>query len=168
MSNYAQNNIKIVVLGRHNAGKTTFMEQLLGNVFKVEHNGNTIAMDYGKLVLGSRTLHFFGTPGEERFDCIREVVMEGMKGAILVVDSTRGIGECEIKFIKKLKEEGIPFVIAWNKLDINNALRPPDIGVPVIPAAYKKGIGVRETVKSLISLLTSSPGTPSEGLQGSS
>ncbi len=109
----------MVVLGRHNAGKTTFLERLLGNVVKVEHEGDTISMDYGRLRIEEITLHFFGTPGQERFEVVRDVVMQGMKAAILIIDSTKGISSFEISLIRKLKKSKIPFVLALNKQDLN-------------------------------------------------
>lgn len=109
----------MVVLGRHNAGKTTFLERLLGNVVKVEHEGDTISMDYGRLRIEEITLHFFGTPRQERFEVVRDVVMQGMKAAILIIDSTKGISSFEISLIRKLKKSKIPFVLALNKQDLN-------------------------------------------------
>ena len=148
--------IKIVVLGRHNAGKTTFLEHLLGNIFKVEYNGDTISLDFGRVSVGDRILYFFGTLGQERFEVVRDVIMQGMKGAILMIDSTKGIGNFEVKLIRKLRRDCIPFVVALNKQDLSNDinLNVPELKeVNVIPVIATEGRGIKETVISLIKLL---------------
>ncbi len=126
----------------------------MGNILKVEHNGDTISLDYGRLRIGDKTLHFFGTPGQERFEIIRDVIMRGMQGAILVIDSTKGIGEFEIKLLRKLKKEKIPLVVALNKWDLNSNLNVDHIpefrGIKVIPMIATKGIGIKEVITSLI------------------
>lgn len=110
----------MAVLGRHNAGKTTFLECLLG---------------------------------KKRFEVVRDVIMQGMKAAILIVDSTKGINTFEISLIRKLKKSKIPFVVALNKQDLSQDINldiPELQGINVVPMVAKRGIGVKETVISLI------------------
>ncbi len=70
--------------------------------------GKELSMDYGRLRIG-----------QERFEVVRDVVIQGMKAAILIIDSTKGISSFEISLIRKLKKSKIPFVLALNKQDLN-------------------------------------------------
>ncbi len=143
------NRIKIVVLGRHNAGKTTFLEALCDDVVKIEHRGTTIALDYARLQIDSRDVYLFTTPGQERFEFIRQVVMQGLHGAILLVDATEGFGEYERRIVEELKSKKVPFVVAVNKQDLKRL----EID-GTIPVVAKKGSGVRQVLERLIEIIT--------------
>ena len=112
--------IKVVVLGSENAGKTTLMENLLGNICKVEYNRTTVAIDYGSLILNGRKIHVFGTPGQERFHFMRELTLKGVDFAIVVLDSSRGIMDLDKKIINALNDMEIPYLIFINKIDMVN------------------------------------------------
>src|SRR5512139_3658551 len=50
----------------------------------------TVAMDYGFFTLDDgQYIHLYGTPGQERFDFMWEILTEGGLGLILMVDATR-------------------------------------------------------------------------------
>lgn len=50
----------------------------------------TVAMDYGTLQLeGGEHLHLYGTPGQERFSFMWDILTKGGIGLILLVDNTR-------------------------------------------------------------------------------
>ena len=66
-------NVCYTKLLREDVGKTTLMENLITNVGKVEHNGTTVAIDYGRIEMDDKKFHFFGTPGQERFGFMREI-----------------------------------------------------------------------------------------------
>lgn len=49
----------------------------------------TVALDYGLMVLdGGQYVHLYGTPGQERFDFMWDILTEGGLGLILLVDAT--------------------------------------------------------------------------------
>ena len=110
--------IKIVVMGSEDVGKTTLMENLIGNIGKVEHNGTTVAIDYGNTVINGRKLHLFGTPGQERFEFMRELALNGVDFVLLVLDAAAGLNELDKKIIDKLCSKRIPYIIFINKIDI--------------------------------------------------
>ncbi len=50
----------------------------------------TVAMDYGTLRLGDEgRIHLYGTPGQERFDFMWDILTEGGIGLVLLLDNTR-------------------------------------------------------------------------------
>lgn len=110
--------IKIVVMGSQDVGKTTLMENLLGSIGKVEHNGTTIAIDYGKTILNGKKVHFFGTPGQERFEFMREIALTGADFVILVLDGCVGLRNVDEKIIEVLNAKKIPYIVFINKMDI--------------------------------------------------
>jgi signal recognition particle receptor subunit beta len=92
---------KIIMSGPVGAGKTT----AIGSVSDVEpvttdfrasddlaeiKKSTTVAMDYGVLNLDSgERVHLYGTPGQDRFDFMWEILSEGAIGLILLVTNTR-------------------------------------------------------------------------------
>ncbi|HIP17434.1 MAG TPA: GTP-binding protein [Methanothermococcus okinawensis] len=112
--------IKVVILGSEDVGKTTLMENLLGNIGKVEYNKTTVAIDYGSLILNGKKIHIFGTPGQKRFHFMRELTLKGVDFAIVVLDSSKGIMDLDKKIINTLNNMNIPYLIFLNKIDIVN------------------------------------------------
>ncbi|MDK2790307.1 MAG: uncharacterized protein PWP15_814 [Methanothermococcus sp.] len=110
--------IKIVVMGSQDVGKTTLMENLLDNVSKVEHNGTTVAIDYGKTILNGKKVHFFGTPGQEKFEFMREIALTGADFVIVVLDGSVGLRNVDKKIIDVLNTKKIPYIVFINKMDL--------------------------------------------------
>jgi small GTP-binding protein len=113
-----KNEIKVVVLGSSDVGKTTLMENLIGKIGKVEHNGTTIAIDYGSIEKNNKKIHFFGTPGQKRFEFMRDIALHGADFVVMVVDATVGLGEVDGDIIEILKNKNIPYLIFINKTDL--------------------------------------------------
>ena len=112
--------IKVVVMGSKDVGKTTLMENLIGKIGKVEHNGTTVAIDYGNIEIDGKKIHLFGTPGQERFEFMRELALKGTSLALMVLDASRGITEEDKDIIKLLESKNIPYGVFINKIDIGN------------------------------------------------
>ncbi|MBN2224139.1 MAG: ATP/GTP-binding protein [Deltaproteobacteria bacterium] len=135
------NRFKVVVTGPFNSGKTQFIKtvseiDVVSTERKVtlpEHAAikgeTTVAMDFGRITLGSQKIYLFGTPGQQQFDFMWEVLTENMIGFIVVVDSTdpKRFKEAReiIRFFKDILEE--PFVVAANKQDLSGALPIGDL-----------------------------------------
>ncbi len=128
------NPLKVIVTGDFSAGKTQFIKTLTQNSFSTEKSitlegeldikkTTTVALDYGKITLDGKTVHLFGTPGQERFKFMWEILDKNKSAFILLVDSTdlNNINNGK-SFIDFFYSEDIPFIIGCNKQDKENAL----------------------------------------------
>ncbi|MGF1644195.1 MAG: ATP/GTP-binding protein [Thiotrichales bacterium] len=94
-------NYKIVFTGPVGAGKTTAIgaisqiapintEAIARDATRLRKPSTTVAMDYGLLTLGKEErVHLYGTPGQERFDFMWEILAEGGLGIVLLLDNSR-------------------------------------------------------------------------------
>ena len=94
--------VKIVVTGPFAAGKTTLIRPIseitVLSTEKAVSDGEvaqsktdtTVAMDFGRITIDrDLVLYLFGTPGQDRFDFMWEILSEGMLGYVLLVDAAR-------------------------------------------------------------------------------
>lgn len=148
--------LKIVVLGSYNSGKTTTLENICQKKTKIEYKGTTIALDYGNVMISDEKVHVFGSPGQERFEFMREILAHKIDGAIVVIDSSKGITESDERILEKLNLKDVPYVLFANKQDLNSCeiapsqLRPD---TPIIPTVAINGQGVEEGFLTLIELI---------------
>lgn len=92
---------KIIFTGPVGAGKTTAIASIsdsapiqtdasASDMTKSRKAATTVAMDYGIMKLsGGEKLHLYGTPGQERFDFMWDILKTGGIGLILLLDNTR-------------------------------------------------------------------------------
>jgi signal recognition particle receptor subunit beta len=93
---------KIIFAGPVGAGKTTAIgsisdvpivttDEAASDMTTDRKPNTTVAMDYGLMKLdGSDRVHLYGTPGQERFDFMWDILTEGGLGLVLLLDNTRG------------------------------------------------------------------------------
>ncbi len=122
---------KIVVTGPFNAGKTTFIRTISEiTVLSTEQSvtgdegrrgdRTTVAMDFGRITAGpDLALYLYGTPGQERFEFMWDILAEGMIGFVLMVDAARGDSMEEARRIRTHFAElaDTPFIVAINKAE---------------------------------------------------
>ncbi|MBU2561179.1 MAG: GTP-binding protein [Nanoarchaeota archaeon] len=114
---------KILVTGPFNAGKSSFIHSASTRAVSVDRLGTTVALDHGHVDFRGFAVDLFGTPGQERFDPILEMLGGEALGVIVVVDSTDPKGFARAKEMLELtKTEGLPAVIVANKADLEGAL----------------------------------------------
>jgi small GTP-binding protein len=148
--------IKIVVLGSYNSGKTTTLENICQKKAKIEYNGTTIALDYGNTMINGEKIHIFGSPGQERFEFMREILSQGLDGAIVVIDSSKGISNVDETILNKLNIKDVPYVLFANKQDISpnivehHIIKPE---TPIIPTVATNGVGVEDGLLTLIQMI---------------
>ena len=90
---------KIIFTGPVGAGKTTAItaisdiepfatEEVATDEVRNMKEHTTVAMDYGVMKLDSgERIHLYGTPGQERFDFMWEILTEGGIGLILLLNN---------------------------------------------------------------------------------
>ncbi|MEM4525349.1 MAG: GTP-binding protein [Methanothermobacter sp.] len=158
---------KILVTGPYNAGKSTFVKKISKKSVSVDRKAlsafpTTIALDIGHLEYKGFIADVFGTPGQERFDLLLDVLGRESVGAFIIVDSTAPQTFARAKeMIRKAKAEAIPKVLVANKQDLPGALSPEEIrekmklgkDIPIIPAIVTEGKGVTDALDALLGLL---------------
>ena len=120
---------KVLFTGPVGAGKTTAIRSIsdglpmMTDVRATDETRDrkpqtTVAMDYGVIRLGrSEVVHLYGTPGQERFDFMWEILGEGMLGYVLLVDADRPetLGEAAGILAAFRRMAHVPFVVALNR-----------------------------------------------------
>jgi small GTP-binding protein len=161
--------VKIVVTGPFAAGKTTLIrtiseitvlstEKGITDETRSRKTDTTAAMDFGRITIDrDLVLYLFGTPGQDRFDFMWEILGEGMLGYVLLVDATRPDSLEEAVGILEAfrKMAHVPFVVGLNRADggidegeerrVREVLEL-DSHVPVVPCDATD----RESVKAVL------------------
>jgi uncharacterized protein len=123
--------VKIVVTGPFAAGKTTLIRTISEITVLSTERGvtdgtrsrkaeTTVAMDFGRITIDrDLILYLFGTPGQDRFDFMWEILGEGMIGYLLLVDASREDGMTEAANILASfrRMARVPCVVALNRAD---------------------------------------------------
>lgn len=131
--NLKRSDSKIIFTGPVGAGKTTAIEAIsdiplvktdaTASDMTLNRKGyTTVAMDYGVLNLDDETkVHLYGTPGQERFDFMWEILTQGGIGLVLLVDNSRPSPVSDMQFFMEAFNDFLreaPLVIGVTKTDI--------------------------------------------------
>jgi small GTP-binding protein len=160
--------VKIVVTGPFAAGKTTLIrtiseitvlstEREISDETRSRKSDTTVAMDFGRITIDrDLVLYLFGTPGQERFDFMWEILGEGMLGYVLLVDASRPDSLQESSGILDAfrKMAHVPFVVGLNRSEgvdeVEEGVIRSRLGldpeVPIVPC----DVTDRESVKSVL------------------
>jgi hypothetical protein len=149
---------KILVTGAYNSGKSSFVHSASTRAVSVDRVGTTVALDHGHVEYAGFSVDLFGTPGQERFDPILQLLGGESLGVIGIVDSANIQSMVRVKeMLEKSKSIGLPFVIVANNANIEGALSVPEIRkrmalpaeVPIIPVVAEdlSKINVKEPAK---------------------
>ncbi len=165
---------KIIFAGPVGAGKTTAInalsdEQALttdeqaSDMTQQRKQTTTVAMDYGVMHLGDRDrIHLYGTPGQERFDFMWDILTEGGLGLILLLDNTRSNPFQDMSFFLKAFKDfianskiviGISFVDEQpfpSLEDYHNKLDELDFSLPVFTVDSREQADVATLVQALL------------------
>ncbi|QBI21503.1 GTP-binding protein [Egibacter rhizosphaerae] len=139
---------KVVVTGPYGAGKTTLIRAISEiTVLSTERSiadrrpsgggksgggksETTVAMDFGRLTIDEGlALYLFGTPGQQRFDFMWEILSEGMLGFVVLVDGDDDASLDDaagiLEFFKRSAD--VPYVVAVNKSNTAAAAAGDDV-----------------------------------------
>lgn len=130
--------LKIVVAGPVGAGKTTFVKSL-SDIEVVEtdevasealgKDTTTVALDFGLLFAGGTPVYLYGTPGQERFDFMWEVLCEGALGLVLLVAGDKPADFPHARHVLEFVTSriSVPFVIGVTRQDMGYVWEPSDV-----------------------------------------
>lgn len=127
---------KIVFTGPVGAGKTTAIASLsdippIGtdeqatDMTRERKPRTTVAMDYGLMKIdANERLHLYGTPGQERFDFMWDILTEGGIGLVLMLDNSRKYPQQDVDFFVTAFRDYIAktqMVVGVTRMDIHPA-----------------------------------------------
>jgi uncharacterized protein len=161
---------KLIFTGPTGAGKTTaiatlsevpvVMTEAKSSYRNPRHEYKetiTVGLDYGLVKLKNNDkIHLYGTPGQERFDFMWDILTEGGLGLILLIDNTRVAPLEDMHFFLKAFEDFIKetkVAIGITRMDLSHKpaladyhkeLRTLDINPPVfdVDARSKKDVSL--------------------------
>ncbi len=123
---------KIIFTGPVGAGKTTAIQAMsdipivstneeASDMTKNRKSQTTVAMDYGRINIGEgEKIHLYGTPGQERFSFMWDILTKGALGLILMLDNSRDNPQQDLKFytqsFKSFIEKG-ELIIGVTRID---------------------------------------------------
>lgn len=175
---------KLVVTGPVGAGKTTFINTIsevrtvsteagissqsgdAGAPGLEGKDTTTVGIDFGQLTLsGGLQLFLFGTPGQERFSFMWDIVSQGMLGVIVLVDCSRPQTYDQSRaMLDYFRAKGdVPAIIAANKVgefEAEKAAIVDALGLAehefVVPTDALDRVAVKQTLIELLELVVAS------------
>jgi len=165
---------KIIFTGPVGAGKTTAITSIsdvppvgtdasASDMTNKRKGSTTVAMDYGILKLdGGEQIHLYGTPGQERFDFMWEILTTGGLGLVLLIDNTRDNPMKDLAFFFNafsdfIKKTSLVVGITQTDLikkpkieDYRNQLKELDFNVPIFEVDAREKRDVSLLVQSLL------------------
>lgn len=154
--------VHIGFFGKRNAGKSSLLNAVTGQELAVVSpvEGTTTDPVYKAMeLLPLGPVMLIDTPGFDDEGQLGELrvkktvqVLEKTDVAVLVADAGRGLTPCDEALIALFKEQEIPYLLVFNKSDINNAAGDNNI-TDVIYVSAATGAGVRELKEKLASML---------------
>ena len=127
---------KIIFTGPVGAGKTTAIgaisdievvgtESRATDDVRQRKDNTTVAMDYGVINLGDGSkVHLYGTPGQERFSFMWDILTRGGIGLVLLIDNARPDPLADLSFYvnafrKFIGETGNALVVGITRMDMS-------------------------------------------------
>ncbi len=181
----------VVIMGHIDHGKSSLLDYIRkSNIVSGEAGGITQHLSAyevshkGTDAYTANRITFLDTPGHEAFSKMRSRGAGVADIAILVVSAEDGVREQTKEALRAIKEAGIPYIVAINKIDKANAniertkqnlvenevyLEGYGGDVPFAPISAKVGTGIPELLDMLLLVaemanLTGDSALPAEGI----
>jgi len=176
-------NCKIVYYGPGLCGKTNNLQYIYKRmnsdargkmVSLATETERTLFFDFLPLSLGEvrgfkTRFHLYTVPGQVFYDASRRLILRGVDGVVFCADSQLTRMDANIESLENLRlnleEQGysmekVPLVIQYNKRDLPNIASVAEMhallntrNVPEFESCARTGMGVFETLKSIIKLV---------------
>ena len=154
--------VHIGFFGRRNAGKSSLVNAVTGQDLSVvsEKKGTTTdpvrkAMELlpvgPVLIIDTPGYDDEGDLGKLRVKKTRQILNQ-TDLAVLVVDSTLGIGPADEELLGLFSEKSIPCLLVYNKEDLKGQMDDEVVNVPTVHASAVTGKGIHELKESLARL----------------
>jgi signal recognition particle receptor subunit beta len=166
---------KIIFTGPVGAGKTTAIaalsdfppvqtDEIASDMTQGRKVHTTVALDYGAFSLADgQKIHLYGTPGQERFNFMWDILTQGGLGLILLLDNSRADPFRDLRFFLGAFKEFIArtqAVIGITHLDDKPQPAIPDYrdelqrlgyaGMPVLATDPRRNADVAELLRNLL------------------
>ena len=176
-------NCKIVYYGPGLCGKTTNLQYIhkrmdpesRGKMISLAtETERTLFFDFLPLSMGEvrgfkTRFHLYTVPGQVFYDASRRLILRGVDGVVFCADSQLTRMDANMESLENLRinlrEQGydperIPLVMQYNKRDVNGVASVSELhallnyrNVPEFESSALTGVGVFETLKSIIKLV---------------
>lgn len=159
------NPLKIVISGPVGAGKTTFIRSLSETALvdtdelaseDIGKEKTTVAMDFGTLTLDDIPVYLFGTPGQDRFDYMWEILCEGSLGLLILVAGDKPEDFTHAKHILEFVTSriAVPFIIGVTRQDLPMVWEPQDVADFFdLDDKYVLGLNATSSTSSVLTLI---------------
>ncbi|MFZ2038651.1 MAG: translation initiation factor IF-2 [Minisyncoccia bacterium] len=179
----------VCIMGHIDHGKSTLLDYIRKtNIVEGEVGGITQKISAYEVIHKKggqdKKITFLDTPGHESFGNIRSRGVDVADVAILVVSAEDGVKKQTLEALKCIEGDGLPYIVAINKIDRPNAdvektkmnlsengiyLEGYGGSIPFVPISAKTGTGVDELLDMLLLVtemeeLTGDPAVPAEGI----
>lgn len=168
--------IKIVITGAVGAGKTTAIGSIseisvvatdvaASDAVSAFKASTTVAMDYGELTLddGSK-LRIYGTPGQERFSFMWDILAKGALGFIILVNDDNATPLADLDFyIERFRKHIEDSTMAVGITHVDNKpasmnkyyeyMSSKNLPYPIFPVDARKSADVRLMVEAMASMI---------------
>ncbi|MFO8232957.1 MAG: ADP-ribosylation factor-like protein [Longimonas sp.] len=125
--------LKILVTGAVGSGKTTLVatlseiEPVRTDVESKETPDKpftTVGLDYGSMTVHDMPVNLFGTPGQERFGYMWDVLGEGVDGIVLLVNASNDSAVADTERLLShllTKQEAVPLAVGITHTDVDES-----------------------------------------------
>jgi signal recognition particle receptor subunit beta len=170
--------IKLLISGPVSAGKTTFIgtlsetpvistDEVATDEVALQKTHTTVALDFGELHLDGTVIHLYGTPGQERFDFMWEILAEGACGYLILVpgDDPAALPKARKIMDVLASRLDVPFLVGVSKQDLREVWTPDDVACYFrLPPELVQGVvctdagSSRALLATLVELAATAPG----------
>lgn len=108
----------VVIMGHIDHGKSTLLDYIRNtNITDKEAGGITQHLGAYEVEKDGEKITFIDTPGHAAFTCVRERSAVAADVAILIVSAEDGVMPQTKEAVTCIKDSGLPFIVAINKID---------------------------------------------------